>query len=250
MAKAGTAALPSLVDAIVKLEQHLSNQPQDLDGWILLGRSYLTVDRYADAVGALKRAVDLSKRRLDVLGAYAEALIGADGGQVGVEAHAVLSEVLAGDRLSPQVRLFLGLGRAQRGDVRGALQDWIDLLALWPDETPWRPTVLQHIERAAAQIGVDPMALQPSAAAKALLATATNGADVPDARAGEAAERMPPAEREAMIRAMVDRLADRLKHSPEDPDGWQRLARAYDVLGEKEKADAARARAEQARNRK
>jgi cytochrome c-type biogenesis protein CcmH len=54
---------------------------------------------------------------------------------------------------------------------------------------------------------------------------------------------MSPAERQAMIRGMVDRLAARLDANPDDAEGWQRLARAYAVLGETEKAEAAAARA-------
>jgi cytochrome c-type biogenesis protein CcmH len=48
-----------------------------------------------------------------------------------------------------------------------------------------------------------------------------------------------------MIRSMVDRLAARLEQNPNDKDGWVRLAHAYDVLGETEKAEAARTRAAQ-----
>jgi len=54
---------------------------------------------------------------------------------------------------------------------------------------------------------------------------------------------MSPEERQVMIRSMVDRLAARLEQDPNDKDGWTRLAHAYDVLGESEKAQAARARA-------
>jgi cytochrome c-type biogenesis protein CcmH len=41
------------------------------------------------------------------------------------------------------------------------------------------------------------------------------------------------------IGAMVQRLADRLKTNPDDPDGWVRLVRAYSVLGDTQKRDAA-----------
>ena len=53
-------------------------------------------------------------------------------------------------------------------------------------------------------------------------------------------------ERQAMIRGMVERLAARLEQQPNDKEGWARLARAYDVLGDPEKAQAARARADAA----
>ncbi len=43
---------------------------------------------------------------------------------------------------------------------------------------------------------------------------------------------MPEAEREAFLRGMVEGLAERLKGSHGDLDGWRRLARGYAVLGE------------------
>jgi cytochrome c-type biogenesis protein CcmH len=44
-----------------------------------------------------------------------------------------------------------------------------------------------------------------------------------------------------MIRGMVDGLAARLQQNPDDAAGWQRLANAYRVLGEDEKAAEAAA---------
>jgi cytochrome c-type biogenesis protein CcmH len=58
-----------------------------------------------------------------------------------------------------------------------------------------------------------------------------------------AANGMTANDREAMIRGMVERLAARLEQQPDDKEGWARLAHAYDVLGEADKAKAARARA-------
>ena len=42
-----------------------------------------------------------------------------------------------------------------------------------------------------------------------------------------------------MVAGMVTRLADRLKQDGNDLDGWQRLLRAYMVLGERDRAQAA-----------
>ena len=60
----------------------------------------------------------------------------------------------------------------------------------------------------------------------------------------KAAGEMSSQEREEFIKSMVQRLADRLKRNPKDKNGWLRLARAYDVLGEREKARQARNNAE------
>jgi len=50
---------------------------------------------------------------------------------------------------------------------------------------------------------------------------------------------MPPRERDAAIRSMVDGLADRLESSPRDVEGWTRLMRSRVVLGEREVAATA-----------
>jgi cytochrome c-type biogenesis protein CcmH len=54
---------------------------------------------------------------------------------------------------------------------------------------------------------------------------------------------MTPEARQAMIHAMVDRLAAQLEANPNDEEGWRRLARAYTVLGDTDKAQAAAERA-------
>ena len=50
-------------------------------------------------------------------------------------------------------------------------------------------------------------------------------------------------DRQAMIRSMVARLAERLSETPDDADGWIRLGRSYKVLGETAKSRAAYAKA-------
>jgi cytochrome c-type biogenesis protein CcmH len=53
-------------------------------------------------------------------------------------------------------------------------------------------------------------------------------------------------ERAAMVRGMVERLAERLKRDGSDVEGWLRLVRAYTVMGEREKALSAIADARRA----
>ena len=54
-----------------------------------------------------------------------------------------------------------------------------------------------------------------------------------------AAKDMSEGDRGAMIRGMVERLANRLKQNGDDVDGWLRLVRAYVVMGERDKAKGA-----------
>jgi cytochrome c-type biogenesis protein CcmH len=72
------------------------------------------------------------------------------------------------------------------------------------------------------------------------------GAPGPSAADIAAAGQMKPDEQDQMIRNMVARLADRLKQDGSDVAGWERLLRAYMVLGERDKAHAAAADARRA----
>jgi tetratricopeptide (TPR) repeat protein len=65
------------------------------------------------------------------------------------------------------------------------------------------------------------------------------GGDGPRVGTMTKSEAMPPHERGAEIRSMVDGLADRLEISPRDVEGWTRLMRSRVVLGEREVAATA-----------
>ena len=66
--------------------------------------------------------------------------------------------------------------------------------------------------------------------------TAASDKTGPSAEDVRNAQALQPADRIAMIEAMVDRLASRLDQSPHDVDGWIRLMRSRQVLGEAEAA--------------
>lgn len=72
------------------------------------------------------------------------------------------------------------------------------------------------------------------------------GASGPSAADIAAATKLQPDQQNDMVRSMVTRLADRLKQNGNDIEGWQRLLRAYMVLGERDKAQAAAADAKRA----
>ena len=76
--------------------------------------------------------------------------------------------------------------------------------------------------------------------APAAAAPAPTAADI------AAAAQMKPDDQNQMIRGMVARLADKLKQDGSDVAGWERLLRAYIVLGDRDKAQAAAADARRA----
>ena len=78
-------------------------------------------------------------------------------------------------------------------------------------------------------------------AAPAAPPAAASGPNLPGPSAADiaAAQKLAPDQQNQMIAGMVARLADRLKTEGSDVEGWLRLLRAYIVLGERDKAQAA-----------
>lgn len=240
--------IPDLDAAVVRLEERLRREPDDQRGWLMLGRTYMVMERYNDAAAAFARA-NAADRDPRIATEEAEALILANGSTVPPLALKILNEVIAADPREPRARYYIAVAKAQSGDLKGAAQEWTDLIALSPADAEWAPMVREQIAEAAKQLGVKPDSFAPSAQARALRQEMpAPPAAVPQRQ--ESVDHPPaggtalPAGQEEMIRGMVERLAQRLKDNPDDAEGWRMLARSYEVLGQADKAKEALAKAD------
>jgi len=124
---------------VAGLAARLEETPDDVEGWVMLGRSYSVLGRKDESVAAFTRAAELAPDDLSVRLAQAEALLsalGADNEQINEEAVAALREV---ERLQPNHPLalyFLGVHARQQGDAEKARAYWTRLKALLPAESP------------------------------------------------------------------------------------------------------------------
>jgi len=217
---------------VERLAQRMREQPDDPAGWALLARSYRGLGRIPEAIEAYRQALALTPGDAELSGTLAELLVERADGMVTPEARAMFQALVATASEDPRARFYLGVAEAQAGNARGAIQLWQALLTAAPADAPWRPVVEARIREAAAAAGI-----APPAAAPAPPPTGPSRAEV------EAAQAMTPEDRTRMIRGMVESLAARLEGQPDDLEGWRRLARARTVLGEREAALAAHAKA-------
>lgn len=216
------------VDAMVeKLAARLEQNPDDANGWRMLGWSYFNLKRHKEAADAYARAVALAPDNAGYQAAYGEAMVMASGGFVTDEAKAIFSKTLALDPQDERARFFMGLAKDQAGDVEGAIADWIAMVNTAPADADWTADLRRRIAERAKDAGVNiegKLAAAPVLQAKAAPAPTT--ADV------QAAMAMPEGDRQSMIEGMVAGLAARLKENPNDPEGWVRLIRSRMVLGQ------------------
>jgi cytochrome c-type biogenesis protein CcmH len=206
---------------VAQLERRMAERPEDPVGWRLLGHAQAGLGRWSDSARSYARAVGAGGGEAETLAAWAEALIFAAGGTVSPPAAELLRRAHEADPKEPRARYYQGLAKLQAGDTAGALALWRALAAEAPQDAPWAAFLAERI-----RLG-EGMTAPPG----------------PGADDVAAAEDLAPEQREAAIRGMVQRLADRLEREPEDVEGWLRLAHSYGVLGQPDQRRAALERA-------
>lgn len=237
-------APPAVLEALDRLGQELERDPDNLQGWVLMAQVYDRMGRHRDAADAYRRALALSQGDPGLATAFAEALVRTDRGIVSEEARRIFDGVLERVPDDPRARYYLALASAQAGDFEAALAGWSGLLRASPPDAPWVGLVRQRIAEAATELGRDVASVMPDPPSPG--AAAQPPAPGPTREQMQAAGEMTAEQRAGMVRGMVDRLAARLEEEPGDADGWLRLARAYRVLGDREKALEAYAGAQSA----
>jgi len=128
-----------------RLARRLMDDPNDMRGWLMLGRSYMVLNQTELAARAYERANQLAGgRNADALLGIAEALSVEDDSQLSGRAGKLIEKALALDPRSPKA-LFLGAAAAlHRGDLLLARQRFSALLGLNPPDTV-RPLIEQQI---------------------------------------------------------------------------------------------------------
>jgi len=129
------AAAGSVEEAVASLERKLEAAPGDEEGWILLGSSYLSLNRPADAVNAYQKALEVSGgRNLDARLGVAEARIVLDPGSLAGPVGDEIEIVLKAEPQNPKGLWYGGLLALARGQPDVARERWRALLDLSPPE--------------------------------------------------------------------------------------------------------------------
>lgn len=120
----------TLDDAIAQLEARLEQDPEQPEGWRLLGQAYTTEQRFTDAREAYAKAAALSPKDADVLVEAAQArAMAAPERRFDDTAVALLQAALQTQPQHQRARWFLGIAQRQAGQHAAAAKTWESLLA-------------------------------------------------------------------------------------------------------------------------
>ena len=165
----GGQAMGSVEEMVGRLAERLEREPDDVDGWRLLARSYVSMQRYPDAVQALRRARGLVGDDPDVLLEMADAISRNQGGEFGGQPTELLKAAMAKAPDNPRGLWMSGQLAAMQGDFKTALTHWHRLETMIPADSEVIPAIQKAL--AAAQNAMDgtvPQATQQQVAKPAV----------------------------------------------------------------------------------
>lgn len=161
------------------LEARLQKEPNDLEGWRMLGRTYLVSGNAAKAATAYEKANSIAPAKdMGLLLDLAEALVLTEDATVQPRAKAIIDEALAADPGNEKALWYQGVMAVRSGDTETAKRNWTKLL-----ETNPPPEIREVIANQLRELGVDvpgaPAAPAMAAAGPMGGAAMGGGADVP-----------------------------------------------------------------------
>ncbi len=113
--------LPSVDEMIEQLEARLEQEPDDLEGWYVLARTYMVTQQFADAETAMQKVYELSGDDPDVLVRYADAVVMASGGTFNDKANRLIEEALQVDGNHSQALWLAGMSSFRALDYQTAI---------------------------------------------------------------------------------------------------------------------------------
>jgi cytochrome c-type biogenesis protein CcmH len=183
-AQSPAGAGPDVLAMVAKLAAHLRDQPADVPGWLMLGRSDVALNRLDDAIVAYDHAHQLDHKSAEADMGLAEAMSLRAGGQITPPAGQLFEEALGLAPDNPKALLYGGFAAAVRGDRALARTRWEALKSLNPP-----PQIMAMLDARIADLG--PAGTADAAAAPVASAAGTSPAAAgtnPSAQGSSAAE--------------------------------------------------------------
>lgn len=243
-ARISTSNPTSRLDVLVaRAESRLRANPKDGMGWDVLAPIYLRQRRFDRAAEAYARAMDLMGESPKRLSGLAAARVSLDNGVVSEGTKKLFQRLLVLQPGRADAQFWLAKALEQDGKLADAAAAYRKMLKDAPEEAAWRGMVEGQLAQLQQRLNGGSGGPSGSAVAKGNKQSgpAVAGGDDrgPSAADVVAAKNMSAGDRSKMIDQMVANLAERLKNNGKDLPGWQKLVRAYVVLGKNGEAKQA-----------
>ena len=150
---------------IDKLANRLKEQPDNAEGWVMLGRSYTVVGQHADALKAYERAVALRPTDAQVLADYADSMAVNNNMSLAGEPMKWVAKALQADPNNLKALALAGTDAFMRKDYAGAVKYWQRLVDVGPPDSDYVREIAGGLKEARALGGLPADAKAPALAA-------------------------------------------------------------------------------------
>jgi len=147
----------SMEEVLAKLEQRMRENPDDPEGWFMLGRVYQSMNRFADAVKAYEKLAALTDNHPQALIALADSLAMVQGGKLSGRPYELVREALDKDPEDATALWLAGQGAMEAGDYQNAIYYWRQAeagLADNPDYVQELRVLIRQAREQAAKAGI------------------------------------------------------------------------------------------------
>jgi cytochrome c-type biogenesis protein CcmH len=139
--------------AIDELKSKLRKDQSDIEGWLLLARSYYSVQQFDDQLAATTTALELAPENPEVMIEHAEALALAKfDRRLSGEPEALLQKALTIEPKAQKALWLTGIAALQRGDQARAIEIWTGLKALLDPGSSVMASLDEQLARAQAEL--------------------------------------------------------------------------------------------------
>lgn len=143
------ALQPEQIAKMVRaLEDRLQREPDNVNGWVTLARTYSSQQRFADAARAYATLVERIPDDADLLADYADALAMAEGRRIGAGPLALVKKALAIDPSQWKALAMAGTEAFERKDYKAAVGYWERLQRSLPADAPMARSIGASIAEA------------------------------------------------------------------------------------------------------
>ena len=138
---------------VAALAKRLEQNPGDADGWAMLGRSYVSLERYGDASNAYAKAAELKKNDADILTEYAFALAMTNGRKLQGRPAELIKQALEIAPDNPKVLQLAGTAEFEAKNYKQAIVYWEKLLKMSSGNPDLEQSISKRIDQAKSLAG-------------------------------------------------------------------------------------------------
>lgn len=149
--------LPPMEELVKRLAAKMEQNPDNLEGWVMLGRSYMALKQYPEAMDAYERAMKLDSENVNLLLAYGEAIGAISGNSFTGKPAPLIEKAYKLEPENPNALWMSGILAYQQGEYQTALTRWEKLQGMLTPQSNELETVSNAIDDARSKLGMAPV---------------------------------------------------------------------------------------------